>query len=382
MNEKEIGEIRRRVRRDRSNMTAIYGCYVNSQNEIITEFKQSTGIMPENEADKYFGLLKKVLSGSLGKNLLDIRFKTSQVADSPEHKLLMNLREDLKNEEFRMALYGKIIENIHFDDGFLILLGCDRYDIPFKSKDDAIQADNSDETYTYLLCAICPVKQTKPVLRYVAESKEFHDGGIAHVASAPEAGFLFPAFDDRATNIYNALYYTKSPKDNHENLSQALFCVEPPKPAFEQKKSFEALLGSSLGDECSLEVVQTVHDQLRQSIQMHKESKVAEPLLISKEEVKSALYTCGVSDTSMSKFSTQFDEVFGYEAELHPKNIIDNTKFEIATPDVSIKVSPECSDLIETRVIGGVKYLLIPTDENVEVNGVPIHIEVEEKTPC
>ena len=348
MNEKEIGEIRRRVRRDRSNMTAVYGCYVNGQNEIVSEFKQSTGIMPENEADKYFGLMKKVLSGSVGKNLLDIPFKTSQVADSAEHKLLMNLREDIKNEEYRLALYRKIIENIHFDDGFLILLGCDRYDVPFKSKDDAFQADNSDETYTYILCAVCPVKQTKAQLRYDAQSKEFHDGGIAQVASAPEAGFLFPAFDDRATNIYNALYYTKSPKDNHDSLAQALFCVEPPKPAFEQKKSFEALLGASLAEECSLEVVQTVHDQLRQSIEMHKESKVAEPLLISKEEVKSALYTCGVSDTSMSKFSAQFDEVFGHEAELHPKNIIDNKKFEIATPDVSIKVNPECSDLIET----------------------------------
>ena len=382
MNEKEIGEIRRRVRRDRSNMTAIYGCYVNGQNEIVSEFKQSTGIMPENEADKYFGLLKKVLSGSVGKNLLDMRFKTSQVAGSDEHKLLMNLREDLKNEEYRTDLYQKIIENVHFDDGFLILLGCDRYDVPFKSKDDTIQADNSDETYTYLLCAVCPVKQTKPSLRYVAETKEFHDGGIAQVVSAPEAGFLFPAFDDRATNIYNALYYTKSPKDNHENLIQVLFHVDPPKPAFEQKKSFEALLGSALAEECSLEVVQTVHDQLRQSIEMHKESKVAAPLLISKEEVKSALYSCGVSDSSLSKFSTQFDEVFGFEAELHPKNIIDNRKFEIATPDVSIKVTPECSDLIETRVIGGVKYLLIPADQTVEVNGVPIHIEEKEKTPC
>ena len=382
MNEMAIGEIRRRVRRDRSNMTAIYGCYVNGQNEIVSEFKQSTGIMPENEADKYFGLLKKVLSGSVGKNLLDMRFKTSQVAGSDEHKLLMNLREDLKNEEYRTDLYQKIIENVHFDDGFLILLGCDRYDVPFKSKDDTIQADNSDETYTYLLCAVCPVKQTKPSLRYVAETKEFHDGGIAQVVSAPEAGFLFPAFDDRATNIYNALYYTKSPKDNHENLIQALFHVDPPKPAFEQKKSFEALLGSALAEECSLEVVQTVHDQLRQSIEMHKESKVAAPLLISKEEVKSALYSCGVSDSSLSKFSTQFDEVFGFEAELHPKNIIDNRKFEIATPDVSIKVTPECSDLIETRVIGGVKYLLIPADQTVEVNGVPIHIEEKEKTPC
>lgn len=382
MNEKEIGEIRRRVRRDRSNMTAVYGCYVNSQNEIVSEFKQSVGIMPENEAEKYFGLLKKVLSGSLGKNLLDIRFRTAQVADSPEHKLLMGLREDLKNEELRMALYQKITENIHFDDGFLILLGCDRYDVPFKSKDDALQADASDEIYTYLLCAVCPVKQSKSVLRYDAQTREFHDGGVSQIACAPETGFLFPAFDDRATNIYNALYYTKSAKDNHEALAQALFCVEPPKPAFAQKKSFEALLGASLAEECSLEVVQTVHDQLSQSIEMHKESKVEEPLLISKEEVKSALYTCGVSDASMSKFSVAFDETFGNEAQLHPKNIIDQKRFEIATPDVSIKVNPERSDLIETRIIGGIKYLLICAEESVEVNGVPIHIEDKEKVSC
>lgn len=375
MNEKEIGEIRRRVRRDRSNMTAIYGCYVNAQKEIISEFKRSTGIMPENEAEKYFGLMKRVLTGSVGKNLLDIRFRTAQVADSQEHKLLMDLRKELDKEELRMELYRKIIENIHFDDGFLILLGRDSYDVPFKSKDDETQADASNETYTYLLCAVCPVKLTKPTLRYDAQTKEFHDGGANNVAAAPEAGFLFPAFDDRATNIYNALYYTRSPKDNHDALVQALFHVEPPKPAFEQKKSFEALLGAALADECSLEVVQTVHEQLRQSIDMHKESKVAEPLLISKEQVKSALYSCGVSDTSLSKFSVEFDEVFGHEAELHPKNIIDNKRFEIATPDVSIKVNPERSDLIETRVIGGVKYLLICADENVEVNGVSIHIE-------
>ena len=382
MNEKEIGEIRRRVRRDRSNMTAIYGCYVNAQKEIVSEFKLSTGIMPENEAEKYFGLMKKVLSGSVGKNLLDIRFKTSQVAESEEHKLLMELRSDLSKEDLRLTLYQKILENIHFDNGFVILLGRDTYDVPFKSKDDFSQADASEETYTYLLCAICPVKLAKATLRYDAQEKTFHDGGANNVLCAPEAGFLFPAFDDRATNIYNALYYTRSPKENYEAMAQALFHVEPPKPAFEQKKSFEAVLGSALADECSLEVMQTVHEQLRQSIDMHKESKVPDPLLISKEEVKSALYSCGVSESSMSKFSTQFDEVFGFEAELHPKNIIDNKRFEIATPDVSIKVNPERSDLIETRTIGGVKYLLICADENVEVNGVPIHITDNEKIPA
>ena len=379
MNIKEVGEIRRRVRRDRSNMTAIYGCYVNGAKEIVSEFKQSTGIMPENEAEKYFGLLKRTLSGSIGKNLIDISFKTSQVADSLEHNFLMDLRKsELKDENLRAELYTKIIQSVSFDEGFLILVGCDSYDVPFKSADDETQSDASNETYTYLLCAVCPVKQTKPNLRYVAENKEFHDGGIAQVPAAPEVGFLFPAFDNRATNIYNALFYNHSPKQNYEELANALFNVQVPQPAAEQKKSFEALLGASLKEECSLEVVQAVHEQLCQSIELHKESKVAEPLLISKEQVKQSLSECGVSEKNIAKFSVEYDEVFGFEAQLHPKNIINNRRFEIKTPDVSIQVAPERADLIETRIIDGVKYILICADENVEVNGVPITIEDKE----
>lgn len=378
MNQKEIGEIRRRARRDRSNMTAIYGCYVNGQKEIISSFKQSVGMMPENEAEKYFGVLKRTLSGTIGKNLIDISFRTAQVADSPEHKFLMDLRScALQDDTLRMELFEKIISSVSFEDSFLILVGCDSYDVPFKSKDDETQSDASSEVFTYLMCAVCPVKQTKANLRYIAEDKEFHDGGIAQVVCAPEVGFLFPAFDNRATNIYNALFYTHSSKASNQPLIDALFNVEAPKPAEEQKKSFEALLTTALDDECSLEVVQTVHDELRQCIELHKESKSSEPLLVSKDQVKTALKSCGISDAHVSKFSVDYDEAFGMDAQLHPKNIIDNRKFEISTPDVSIKVNPERSDLIETRIIGGVKYILICADENVEVNGVSIHIHDE-----
>ena len=379
MNTKEIGEIRRRVRRDRSNMTAIYGCYVNDNKEMITQFRQSTAMMTENEADKYFGLMKRSLSGTLGKNLIDIVFKTSQVAGSEEHQLLMDLRKTgLKDDELRMKFYQKVIESTDLEGHFLILIGCDSYDVPFKSKDDETQADASNETYTYLLCAVCPVKQTKPTLHYVPENKEFHDGGITNVVSAPEFGFLFPAFDNRATNIYNALYYTHSPKDSHETFVDAVFNTRIPKPAAEQKKSFEALLTTALDDQCSMDVVQTVHDQLCQRIELHKESKVPEALLVSKEDVKEVLTSCGVSDDHLAKFSVDYDEAFGFEAELHPKNIIDDKHFEVKTPDVSIKVAPDRTDLIETRVIGGVKYILICAEEDVEVNGVSIHIGEKE----
>ena len=379
MNEKEIGEIRRRTRRDRSNMTAIYGCYVNANKEIISSFRQSVGMMPENEAEKYFAVLKRTLSGTIGKNLIDIAFKTSQVMDSPEHKFLMELRKSaLQDDDLRMEFYKKVIETVSFDDNYVILIGCDSYDVPFKSKDGDTQADASSEVYTYLMCAVCPVKQSKPALRYMSESKEFHDSGVTNQISAPELGFLFPAFDNRSTNIYNALFYSHNIKESHQTFVDALFNVQAPKPAFEQKKSFEALLTTSLAEECSMEVVQTVHDQICQSIDMHKESKIPEPLLISKEQVKAVLKMSGVPDANISKFSVDYDEAFGFEAELHPKNIIDNRRFEIKTPDVTIKVAPERSDLIETRVIGGVKYILIPADENVEVNGVNINITDKE----
>lgn len=380
MNDKEIGEIRRHLRRDRSNITAIYGCYVNDNKEIISEFRQSTGIMPENEADKYFGLLKRVLSGSIGKNLIDITFKTSQVAGSPEHQMLMDLRKTaLKDDELRLNFYQKIIDNVVIEGNYLILIGCDSYDVPFKGKDDISSSDSSEETYTFLVCAVCPVKQTKANLHYVPEEKLFHDGAMNQPVSAPALGFLFPAFDNRATNIYNALYYTHDVKTGQDALIESLFHTPVPMPAAEQKKCFESLLTASLGEECSLDVVQTVHDQLCQRIELHKEAKVPEPLMIAKADVKEALASCGVSEEHLAKFSVDYDEAFGFEADLHPKNIIDNKHFEIKTPDVSIKVDPARADLIETRVIGGVKYIMICADENVEVNGVSIHIEDGEK---
>lgn len=373
MNMKEIGELRRRVRRDRSNMTAVYGCYVNDNKEIISEFRQGIGIMPENEAEKYFGLFKKVLSGTQGKNLIDLAFQTKQVVKAPEHKLLMDLRQcQLKDDELRMVFYKKVIESVCLNSNYLILLGCDTYDVPFKSKDDSLQRDNSDETFTYVLCAICPVKLSKPNLHYVPEDKEFHDGGMLNLAGAPELGFLFPAFDNRSTNIYNALYYTRSQKENYETFVKAVFDVHVPRPAAEQKSAFEALLTASLEEECNIEVVQKVYEELRQRVELHKEAKVPEPLLVTKEEIKDVLGSCGVSEPHMAKFSVNYDETFGTDVQLHPKNIIDCKRFEVNTPDVSIRVAPGRSDLVEMRELGGRKYILICAEDYVEVNGVVV----------
>ena len=295
----------------------------------------------------------------------------------PERRKLPELR--LSDDELLHGFFQKIIDTVTLEGNYLILMGCDSYDVPFKGKDDISDADKSEEVYTYLICAICPVKQTKANLHYVPEEKLFHDGAMNQPVSAPALGFLFPAFDNRSTNIYNALYYTHDIKVSQDALIEALFNTPVPMPAAEQKKCFEALLTTALGEDCNLDVVQTVHDQLCERIELHKEAKVAEPLLIAKADVKETLASCGVSEEHLAKWSVDYDETFGFEADLHPKNIIDTKRFEVKTPDVSIKVDPTRSDLIETRTIGGVKYIMICADENVEVNGVSIHIDEEKE---
>ena len=375
MTSKEIGELRRRLRPDRTNITAVCGCYVSSSGEVLSTFRQSMALMSQEDKENYLSIFKRTLSGTQDKNLIDLSFKTSQVADSDEHRLLMRLRDSaLQDEQALGTLYKTIIGALPAEDHYLILLAHERYDVPFKAKDGA-RLEDSSEVYSYVLCAICPVKPGKAALRYVPEEKEFHNQGGAYTAGSPELGFLFPAFDGRRTNLYNCLYYSHNLSDNHPELVQALFKLEPPEPAEVQKQSFGELLSQSLETECNLPLVQKVHEQLRQNIEAHKELKAEEPLVVSRQEVTDVLSGCGVTEEKLAKFNVEFDQHFGGDAALSPANLIDAKKFQLKTPDVTIQVNPERTDLVQTRVIGGVKYLLICADDGVEVNGIQVGVE-------
>ena len=376
MNEREVSELRRRLRPEKNNITHICGCFVNEKREVVSLFSQSLTMMPQEEAEAYLSLLKRTLSGGLGKNLIDITFTTRQVADSDEHRLLMALRDsELRDREVVQAFCRKIMDSLTMEGGYLILLARDVYDVPHRSDDGERQDDQSDEVFTYLVCAICPVKAAKPTLSYSMDENVFHTREGGWVAAAPEAGFLFPAFDQRATNLYNALYYSKDTADSHPELVDALFRTQPPMPAAVQKETFQTILGDTLAEECSYEAVQSVHDGLRSRIEAHKESRSPEPLTVSREDLRDVLRDSGVSEDHVSFFEQRYEAAFGPDAGLSPKNLVDDRQFEIKTPDVTIKVNPDRSDLIETRVINGTRYILICADEGVEVNGVPIRID-------
>ena len=147
--------------------------------------------------------------------------------------------------------------------------------------------------YSYLLCSICPVKLTKPALSYHVRENEFHNRRADWLVSPPELGFLFPAFDDRTANIYNALLYTRTPDQVHHEFIAAVFHTEPPLSAAEQREGFQAALSGALDDSFNMEVVQAVHEQLLDKIEQHKESKDPEPLTVSVQEVAAILKAAG-----------------------------------------------------------------------------------------
>ena len=375
MTEKEIAEIKRRINHDKNNITKLYGCYVSDKKEIKTEFVQTVGLLSLEQSETLFKILKKTLSGSLGKNLLDISFTTEQVSDSEEHKLLMKLRDsELEDAESRHAIYEKIINSFSCDDSYIIFLGCDKYDVPNRSKNDEEMEDDSDEMFRYILCSVCPVKLTKAGIGFSAADNTFRNIGADMAISAPEIGFMFPSFDDRSTNIYNALYYTKSTDENYQTVIDTLFNTEVLMPASEQKETFQSLIAETAGDDCNYELMQNVHGHITEMIAEHKNAKADEDLSVGKTEMKKILSECGVSEDNISKFDEQYDNSFGEKTSFDPQNIIDTKNFEIKTPDVTIKVKPDKSYLLETKIIDGVKYVMVRAEEGVEVNGVKINI--------
>lgn len=372
MNNKEVSELRRHLRLDRHCISKIHGCYASGSGEVMSRFTLHMSQMEQDEQEKYLAILKKTLSGTMCRSLTDVVFSTKQVMDSDEHRLLMKLRDsELGDTEALDQLYEKITSAISMEDNYLILTALDRYDVPTRARDDKALEDG-DEVFSYVICCVCPVRQGKVQLSYRPEEREFRTQSGTWNAMAPEMGFVFPAFDGRRSNIYGALYYCRDPKENHAAFVEQLFHTQPPMPVHTQKQTFASLLSHTLEEECSFEVVQTVHEQLGDLMEAHKQSKEPEPLMVSGAQVRQLLEQCGVSDTHAATFAVKCDSEFGQDAVLSPQNIIDSRKMNLRTPDVRIEVSAGRSDLIQTRTIGGVNYIMICADEGVEVNGIDI----------
>ncbi len=408
MNKKEVMEIKRRFKKDSCTFTRICGCYVDASKEKIVKFGQTFLNLEDEEFYKYLELAKKVLSGNVGDNLLTLEFPLEEEATGGRQQFLMGLRESkLKNDELLDLFYDQIIDSYDYAGNYLILLFHDAYDVMTRTTDNN-KLDESEEVYEYLLCAICPVSLSKPGLGYLADENRIGPRIRDWVVGVPDSGFVFPAFNDRTTDIHSLLFYTRDTKEPHtELMEQALGCGTR-RTATEQKNLFSHIVTHALGEdeedsrEVLLDLQQKMSDYMdEQDVLFDEETGV----ILEDTELQRIMSDADISDDAAETIRASYNEAFGDQLP-EISQLIDQKKLEanarireeealraeveqlrakvsqqpdtdpaddgIKTYDVVLRVKPEKVPQIHSQLIDGQKCLVIPMEENehAAVNGV------------
>lgn len=378
MTRKELNEIKSQYTLEDCGILRLCGCYVDGERNKITQFNENFLNLPEEEKHKYFDIFKKTLSGTPGKNLVDMKFNVDAYADEGARTFLMNLRDSgLKDDRLLNEFYDRIINNYSYVGNYLILLINQVYDIPAVTTDNIEMDDASDEVYSYILCSICHVNLSKPGLGYDEEDNNFHDKKQNHMVDVPDVGFLFPAFNKRSADEDMTLFYTKDVSEFEDGLIDCLLDCAVPLPAKQQKETFTSLVNEALGEEADLEIVKNIHENLEQIIEEMKQESPA-PVMLDKTEMKDLLEKSGVKEEKLENFEEHFEMAAGEHGKLVASNVSSGKKFEVKTPDVVIKINSDKTDIVSTQVIDGRQCLVIQIDERLEVNGISVNPDTGE----
>ena len=378
LNVKEIREIRRRLRHEHNCVTRIYGCYVNSEKNIIAHLEESVGLLKTEESMKYFDIFKKTLGGKPGKTLLDLEFSRTQESGDA-YQLLLSLWEDrLANVKERDQLCRAIIDQLSMEGNYVILMMLDDYDVKTLDEEDT-EGFKSTDTFTYMICAVCPVKNGKAELGYMDDEKRFLDASINQMIDQPSLGFLFPSFNDRSTDIHHALVFSHKTDENYEPFITAVFgsSSEIPLTGEEQKVKFDSILANTLKKECTFEVVQTMHEALAERVACHKEAKIPDPLAVMPEELGNILRNAGAGRDAVDDFEEEVGSLVIEGAEssgIQVNNITDEAKMVIETEGVKIIVKPEMFAAVEAKEsASGSKEIVIRINGGCKINGVEVN---------
>ena len=381
------------------------GCYVNGEKQKVKTFSEHFYDIPEEEMHKYLEVFRKTLSGTPGKNLLDMSFVDQSDDNSLMGKSLLKkiLRSKLEDNLALDTFYDMVIENYNYIGNYLILLIFQSYDVPGIATDGVELDDASEEIYSYILSSICPMKLTKPGLGFDDDLGEIHTLKQLFAVELPENGFLYPAFNDRSTDDTELLYFCKKADILQDALLEKVLGVPTTLPAKQQKEGFTEFVSDVLGDEADFETVLSIHENLKDTVHEIKAESAGNAVFFDKDTMRGVFERSGVSEERLEQFDRRFDEQFDME-RIHSKqnesvkiddesdyspardyvptlqveeklfadNVAPTRSLEVRNKNMVLRVNTNHTDIIEARIIDGRKCLVIEVTDDLTVNGVPV----------
>ena len=378
MDRKAVLEVRKLFDKNDCRIGRMRGCYVNGEKQIIADLQDRFYSFEDEELFQYCELFKKAVSGRIGRTLFNIEFPLAEEKEGgAQEKLYRLLKSELKDE----ALLQEFFQNFSFAGNFLILLVHGVYDIPGRTKDRVGLSDGSEYVYPFLELSICPVELLREGLCYDAEAKSFLSRMENWSVKKPDIGLLYPAFNERNTDLHGALWYARSEKTRHEELAAVLLGTELPRAESAEKDAFREIVERSLGEDCNFTLVQSLQEAVNRFAEEAGDSEITEPPVLSKGEFKRLLDECGAEEEALSRLEEVYEEVLGEGKEaLLVENLSAPKTLTVATDSLQLKLQSDASELLSTRVIDGREYFLIPVSEDVTVNGIRLRTKTGEAT--
>lgn len=398
MKRKDILELKRRFKKDQCTFTRVCGCFVNSEKKIILELKETFLNLDEDDYFKYLEIAKKVLSGTIDNNILELGFpNNSEGINNKQLSLIQLKKSKLKNDDLLDDFYKSIIDSYDYTGNYLILIFHDAYDVITKTTDN-LKLDESDEVFEYVICAICPVSLSSPGLSYYEEENKIKSRIRDWIVEAPINGFLYPAFIDRGADSNSLMYYTKNTRDIHPELMEnALGCFSKETSAI-QKDKFQSIIMDSLSadEEEANKLYMEIQENINDMVEEHKSMSDdidTEPIKLTKINLQNILLESGVPKDNTTKIEDFYIENFNDNLPL-AENLLDEKilkvneqrkkernlekqvdflknkleQFDLKDDDkdydIILHVKPEKAQEIKSQIIDGQEYIIIPINKN------------------
>lgn len=378
MDKKGIAEIKKCFKKEDCRIDRMVSCFLNEEGEIISRFSDSFYALEDKELFKYCELFKQSLSGKIGRNLYTLAFPLEEEAEGGKQNTLYKLlQSELKDEALYNAFFESVRQDYPIPGKHLLLLAHGVYDIPSKTSDGLTLEDASEQVYSFILFALCPVSLLKEGLCFDKQSDSFVSRSEDFVVQKPEISFLYPAFHDRSSDIHELLYRCKKREDSLDTLPEVLFGTSLPMGEKQQKNCFSKLVEEILQEDCTFENVRLLQEELAEL--QNKENEEEREQSIPKNQMKALLEKAGASEEQLLNFSSLYDEELGDKNEkLFLENLADNT-LRLDSENLHLRIKNEVSAILESRIIDGKEYLLLPISDNLECNGISIRRRLSAK---
>lgn len=373
MNKKEILELRKTFRPENCNISRIATCYVTSEKEKILEKSQAFLSLPEEEAFKYFDILKQALSGTVGKNLYTLKTNSIHPADESPQKLETLRKYHMNDEGMLTDLFDSIIGSYDSSENYLIIVVNGLYDIPGVTSDDQELEDASDEVYSYILTCICPVELDEPGLSIDCTKPAILDKERDWMVKSPVNALLYPAFTDRATDIHHALYFAKKAENSQDDFLKELIGSEMMLSDKEEHEWLLDTLNHAHEEQMQLETAKEIHTKLVEK-SLEKENLPSAGMLSKKELLQ--VIDKELNADQVKDIDEDYDKTVGKENDITIKNLVNPKKMVIQTGTAKVEIDSDYADMVETKRIDGRLYLAVPlTSNDILVDGCAVRTE-------